>query len=248
MCKHQTPETEVTQYCSHPALSKERAVRNQDEGGSAAQLGDVSIVSGDPSSVTVPLAVARKRWQTHSRDSEWLGTAAAVHRSTRRWNDPMTVRIALTVNEHDRTLEVEAGTPLLYVLRNDLSLNGPKFGCGLAQCGACTVIMNGQAIRSCVTPIAAAANARITTLEGLGTADDPHPIQQAFIDEQAAQCGYCTNGMIMTAKALLDRQPDSTEQQIRAALAGNLCRCGTHIEILAAVKRAAEARRTERRR
>jgi nicotinate dehydrogenase subunit A len=158
----------------------------------------------------------------------------------------MTMRIAFTVNGHDQALEVEAETPLLYVLRDDLHLNAPKFGCGAAQCGACTVIMNGRAIRSCVTPMAAAANARITTLEGLGTAEDPHPIQRAFIDEQAAQCGYCTNGMIMTAKALLDRHPNPTEQQIRAALAGNLCRCGTHIEILAAVRRAAEARRTDR--
>jgi nicotinate dehydrogenase subunit A len=158
----------------------------------------------------------------------------------------MTARIALTVNGQDQALDVEPDTPLLYILRNDLRLNGPKFGCGAAQCGACTVIMNGRAIRSCVVPMTAAANARITTLEGLGTADNPHPIQQAFIDEQAAQCGYCTNGMIMTAKALLDRHPDPTEQQIRAALAGNLCRCGTHIEILAAVRRAAEARRTDR--
>jgi nicotinate dehydrogenase subunit A len=158
----------------------------------------------------------------------------------------MTVRIAFTVNGYDRALDVEDETPLLYVLRNDLHLNGPKFGCGAAQCGACTVIMNGRAVRSCVTPMAAAGNARITTLEGLGTAEDPHPIQQAFIDEQAAQCGYCANGMIMTAKALLDRQPDPTEPQIRAALAGNLCRCGTHIEILAAIMRAAEARRTDR--
>jgi nicotinate dehydrogenase subunit A len=158
----------------------------------------------------------------------------------------MAVRIVLTVNGHERALEVAANTPLLYVLRNDLSLNGPKFGCGAAQCGACTVIMNGRAVRSCVMPMVAAANAWITTLEGLGTAEVPHPIQQAFIDEQAAQCGYCANGMIMTAKALLDRHPDPTEQQIREALAGNLCRCGTHIEILAAVRRAAEARRTDR--
>jgi nicotinate dehydrogenase subunit A len=158
----------------------------------------------------------------------------------------VTARIALTVNGQERALDVEADTPLLYILRNDLRLNGPKFGCGAAQCGACTVIMNGRAVRSCVVPMTAAANARITTLEGLGTAEDPHPIQQAFIDEQAAQCGYCTNGMVMTAKAFLDRHPDPTEQQIRAALAGNLCRCGTHVEILAAIRRAAKARRTDR--
>jgi nicotinate dehydrogenase subunit A len=155
------------------------------------------------------------------------------------------VHIALTVNGQDLALDVEPDTPLLYILRNDLSLNGPKFGCGAAQCGACAVIMNGQAVRSCVMPMAAAANARITTLEGLGTAEDLHPIQQAFIDEQAAQCGYCTNGMVMTAKAFLDRHPDPTEQQIRAALAGNLCRCGTHLEILAAIRRAAKARKTD---
>jgi nicotinate dehydrogenase subunit A len=156
------------------------------------------------------------------------------------------VRIALTVNGHPRALDVEAETPLLYVLRNDLGLNGPKFGCGAGQCGACTVIMSGRAIRSCVTPTAAAANARITTLEGLGTAEDPHPIQRAFMDEQAAQCGYCINGMIMTAKALLDQQPAPTEQQIREALSVNLCRCGAHMEILAAIRRAAQARRTDR--
>jgi nicotinate dehydrogenase subunit A len=157
----------------------------------------------------------------------------------------MTVSIALTLNGHERTFEVEANTPLLYILRNDLRLNGPKFGCGAAQCGACTVIMNGRASRSCVMPMVAAANARITTLEGLGTVDNPHPIQQAFIDEQAAHCGYCTSGMVMTAKAFLDRHPDPTEQQIREALAGNLCRCGTHIEILAAIRRAAKARKTD---
>jgi nicotinate dehydrogenase subunit A len=158
----------------------------------------------------------------------------------------MTIGIVLNVNGHDRALDVETKTQLLYILRNDLKLNGPKFGCGAAQCGACTVIMNGRAVRSCVTPMVAAANARITTLEGLGTADNPHPIQQAFIDEQAAQCGYCTNGMIMTAKTLLDRHPDPTDHQIREALAGNLCRCGTHIEILAAIRGAAEARRTDK--
>jgi nicotinate dehydrogenase subunit A len=158
----------------------------------------------------------------------------------------MTIGIVLNVNGHDRALDVETKTQLLYILRNDLKLNGPKFGCGAAQCGACTVIMNGRPIRSCVTPMVAAANARITTLEGLGTADNPHPIQQAFIDEQAAQCGYCTNGMIMTAKTLLDRHPDPTDHQIREALAGNLCRCGTHIEILAAIRGAAEARRTDK--
>jgi nicotinate dehydrogenase subunit A len=117
-------------------------------------------------------------------------------------------------------------------------LNGPKFGCGLAQCGACTVIMDGNAIRSCVTPVKTASNRAVTTLEGLGSTKKLHPVQKAFIDEQAAQCGYCINGMIMTAKALLAKNPRPTDSQIREALAGNLCRCGTHIRILRAVKRA----------
>jgi nicotinate dehydrogenase subunit A len=128
--------------------------------------------------------------------------------------------------------------PLLYALRNDLRLNGPKFGCGLAQCGACTVILDGNAIRSCVTPVTAVQNKQVTTIEGLGTTKKLHKIQQAFVDEQAAQCGYCINGMIMTTKALLDKNPKPNEGQIKQALAGNLCRCGTHIRILRAVKRA----------
>jgi nicotinate dehydrogenase subunit A len=123
-------------------------------------------------------------------------------------------------------------------LRNDLQLNGPKFGCGLAQCGACTVIMNGNAIRSCVTQVSAAQNQPVTTLEGLGSTKKMHKIQQAFVDEQAVQCGYCINGMIMTSKALLDKNPKPTDDQIKEALAGNLCRCGTHTRILRAVKRA----------
>jgi nicotinate dehydrogenase subunit A len=128
--------------------------------------------------------------------------------------------------------------PLLYALRNDLRLNGPKFGCGLAQCGACTVMMDGAAIRSCVTPVSVAQNKQVTTLEGLGSTKKMHKIQQAFVDEQALQCGYCINGMIMTTKALLDKDPKPTDAQIKQALAGNLCRCGTHIRILRAVKRA----------
>jgi nicotinate dehydrogenase subunit A len=147
-------------------------------------------------------------------------------------------RIPLKVNGKTSVVEADPQTPLLYVLRNDLQLNGPKFGCGLAQCGACTVIMDGNAIRSCVTPVKTASNRAVTTLEGLGSTKKLHPVQKAFIDEQAAQCGYCINGMIMTAKALLDKNPRPTDSQIREALAGNLCRCGTHIRILRAVKRA----------
>ena len=147
-------------------------------------------------------------------------------------------RISLKVNGKSQTVEAEPDMPLLYALRNDLQLNGPKFGCGLAQCGACTVIMDGNAIRSCVTPMSAVQNKSVTTLEGLGSTKKLHKIQQAFIDEQAAQCGYCINGMIMSTKALLDKNPKPTDSQIREALAGNLCRCGTHIRIQRAVKRA----------
>ena len=147
-------------------------------------------------------------------------------------------KISLRVNGQARVVDTEPDVPLLYVLRNDLELNGPKFGCGMAQCGACTVILDGNAIRSCVTPVSAVQNKPVTTLEGLGTTKKLHKIQQAFIDEQAAQCGYCINGMIMTTKALLDKNPKPTDVQIKEALAGNLCRCGTHIRILRAVKRA----------
>jgi nicotinate dehydrogenase subunit A len=147
-------------------------------------------------------------------------------------------RISLKVNGKSQTVEAEPDMPLLYALRNDLQLNGPKFGCGLAQCGACTVIMDSNAIRSCVTPMSTVQNKSVTTLEGLGSTKKLHKIQQAFIDEQAAQCGYCINGMIMSTKALLDKNPKPTDSQIREALAGNLCRCGTHIRILRAVKRA----------
>src|SRR5690606_29511584 len=136
-------------------------------------------------------------------------------------------------------------TPLLYVLSDDLALNGPKFGCGLAQCGSCTVLVDGRAVRSCVTPVRAIGEgAEITTLEGLGTPEAPHPIQQAFIEEQAMQCGFCLSGMVLTAKALLDRQPDATDARIREALSTVLCRCGVHVRMLAAIRRYAdEARR-----
>ena len=148
--------------------------------------------------------------------------------------------ISLKVNGATRTVPAEPDTPLLYVLRNDLALNGAKFGCGLAQCGACTVLVDGQPVRSCVTPAGTVGQSEITTIEGLGSIQKPHPLQQAFIDEQAAQCGYCINGMIMTARALLARNPHPNTTEIRQALAGNLCRCGTHHRILRAIARAAK--------
>lgn len=149
-----------------------------------------------------------------------------------------------TLNVNGRQVKLEADDPqmpLLYALRNQLGLTGPHFGCGLAQCGACTVHVAGQAVRACSFPLAAAAGKAILTLEGLGAPGRPHPLQQAFIDEQAAQCGYCATGIIMSAKALLDANPHPTDAQIRAALKGNLCRCGTHQRILKAIKRVAEA-------
>jgi nicotinate dehydrogenase subunit A len=149
--------------------------------------------------------------------------------------------ISLKVNGLSRSVPAEADTPLLYALRNDLGLNGAKFGCGLAQCGACTVLLDGRAVRSCITEIGSIGEAEIITIEGLGTLASPHPLQQAFIDEQAAQCGYCINGMIMTAKELLDRNPHPTAADVREAFAGNLCRCGTHGRIIRAVLRAAQA-------
>jgi len=148
--------------------------------------------------------------------------------------------VNLRVNGETRTVAVEPDTPLLYVLRNDLELNGPKFGCGMAQCGACTVLMNGRPVRSCVTPVSAAAKAQVTTIEGLGTLERLHPLQRAFIEEQACQCGYCGNGMVMSAKALLDRNPRPTEGQIKQALDGHLCRCASHNRIVRAVQRAAK--------
>jgi nicotinate dehydrogenase subunit A len=148
--------------------------------------------------------------------------------------------ISLRVDGSQRSVPADADTPLLYVLRNDLELNGAKFGCGLAQCGACTVLLDGRAVRSCVTEIGTVGEAEITTIEGLGTVDKPHPLQQAFIDAQAAQCGYCINGMIMTAKDLLDQNPHPTAAEVREALAQNLCRCGTHNRIVRAVLRAAQ--------
>jgi nicotinate dehydrogenase subunit A len=150
--------------------------------------------------------------------------------------------INLRVNGRTHAVDVDPATPLLYVLSDDLALNGPKFGCGLGQCGCCTVIVKGQAIRSCVTPVSSVADADITTLEGLGTVDKPHPIQQAFIDEQAMQCGFCVNGVIMTAKALLDRTPRASEPELRQAMSDVLCRCGAHTRMLRAIKRYAEGK------
>lgn len=148
--------------------------------------------------------------------------------------------LVLEVNGTTHTLVVSPGTSLLTVLRNDLGLNGPKYGCGLGQCGACTVLVDGVAARACVIPVGGVAGRAVTTLEGLGDRARPHPVQQAFIDAQAAQCGYCLNGMIMMAAALLARQPHPTEADVRQALSGNLCRCGTHVEIVEAVLRAAD--------
>ncbi|KMM82866.1 nicotinate dehydrogenase subunit A [Pseudomonas taetrolens] len=150
-----------------------------------------------------------------------------------------TTTVTLQVNGQGIEVTAMADTPLLLILRNDLQLNGPKYGCGLGECGACTVIIDGVAARSCVFPLAGAEGREITTLEGLGTRAAPHLVQQAFIDEQAAQCGYCMNGMIMTAKALLDRNPHPSEAQVRNELSANLCRCGTHVEIIRAVMLAA---------
>ena len=149
--------------------------------------------------------------------------------------------VSLKVNGVRHTVPAEPDTPLLYVLRNDLGLNGAKFGCGLAQCGSCTVLVDGAPVRSCVTEVGWLGNAEITTIEGLGTAAKPHPLQQAFIDEQAAQCGYCIAGMIMMGKAILDRNPRPSEADVRLGLIGNLCRCGTHNRIVRAILKAAQA-------
>ncbi|HXD39710.1 MAG TPA: (2Fe-2S)-binding protein [Ramlibacter sp.] len=154
-------------------------------------------------------------------------------------------RFQLIVNGASRPVEAWDGDmPLLYALRNDLGLHAVKFGCGLGQCGACTVLMDGKPVRSCVTKISDAAGKQVTTAEGLGSPDKPHPVQAAFIAEQAAQCGYCTNGMVMGAVALLQANPRPTREQAQAALAGNLCRCGSHDRVLKAVERASGQRRT----
>ncbi len=150
--------------------------------------------------------------------------------------DPVTISVNGTAHQ----VAAAPDTPLLYVLRNDLELNGAKFGCGLAQCGACTVLVDGAPIRSCITAVSDVVGRQVTTIEGLGTVEKPHPLQKAFIELQAAQCGYCINGMVMSAKALLDHTPHPSNTEIRAALAGNLCRCGTHSRILRAIDKAAK--------
>ena len=144
--------------------------------------------------------------------------------------------IALRVNGRPHTVDVDPATPLLYVLSDDLALRGPKFGCGLGQCGACTVIARGRAIRSCVTPVSAVEGADLVTLEGLGTVDSPHPLQRAFIEQQAAQCGFCLNGVILTAKAFLDQNPKATDAQIQQAMSGVLCRCFTNVRMMQAIQ------------
>ena len=150
----------------------------------------------------------------------------------------------LKVNGQSHSVDVDPATPLLYVLSDDLALRGPKFGCGMGQCGSCTVIVKGNAIRSCITPVDAMAGSEITTLEGLGTIEKPHPIQKAFIDEQAMQCGFCINGVIMTAKAFLDRNPKATDAQIRQAMSGVLCRCHGNGRMIRAIKRYAQGVKT----
>ena len=158
----------------------------------------------------------------------------------------MSERFTLKVNGADREVSAEPNTPLVYLLRNDLALKGTRFGCGSGHCGACTVLMDGNAVQSCDTPLWSAAGRSITTIEGLGSAEHPHPLQQAFLDEQAAQCGYCSNGIIMSAAALLGKNRDPSDAEIAAALDRNLCRCGTHVRILRAIRRAAAALRKAR--
>ena len=150
-------------------------------------------------------------------------------------------KVSLNVNGRSHSIDVDLDSPLLYALRDDLGLNNPRFGCGLGQCGACTVLVNSEPVRSCVSPVSNAVGKRVVTLEGLGTPEKPHPIQKAFIDEQAVQCGYCLNGWIMASKALLEKNPSPTDQQIRQDLEGLICRCGSHAAMFAAVRRAADA-------
>jgi nicotinate dehydrogenase subunit A len=151
--------------------------------------------------------------------------------------------ISLKVNGQRHQVDVDPSTPLLFVLSDELGLRGPKFGCGMAQCGSCSVILRGQAVRSCVMPVSAVGKDEITTLEGLGTPEEPHPIQQAFIDEGAAQCGFCLNGVILSAKAALDEKPQASDEEIRQALGGVLCRCFSHTRMMRAIRKYADARK-----
>jgi nicotinate dehydrogenase subunit A len=171
-----------------------------------------------------------------------LANPQAVHDRKPRMKETL-MAITLMVNGERRSVPAAPDTPLLYVLRNDLELNAAKYGCGVGQCGSCNVILDGKAIPSCITPVSAAVDHNITTLEGLGTIDKPHPLQKAFMEEQAAQCGYCIPGMMMRAKALLDGKPNPSEAEIHEALAVNLCRCGTHNRIVRAIERAARGER-----
>jgi nicotinate dehydrogenase subunit A len=152
-------------------------------------------------------------------------------------------KLSLKVNGRLYALDVDPSTPLLFVLNDELGLRGPKFGCGMAQCGACTVTLRGQVVRSCVIPVSAAGNDEVTTLDGLGTQDKPHPIQQAFIDEGAAQCGFCLSGVILTAKAVLDEKPNASDEEMRDALGGVLCRCFAHLRMLRAIRKYADTRK-----
>src|SRR3979490_3454822 len=179
------------------------------------------------------------RWGTRNTHHGGQPTTPPAHHLSRPRMKAMEQRISLNVNGRKVDVRVtDPAMPLLYALRNDLGLHGPRFGCGLSQCGACTVHLDGNAVRSCVLPIASVAGRSIVTLEGLGTPDKPHPLQQAFIDEQAVQCGYCINGMIMQSAALMAANKHPTDEPIKQALANNLCRCGTHLRIVRAVKRA----------
>lgn len=152
-------------------------------------------------------------------------------------------RISLKVNGQVHTVDVDERTPLLFVLADELGLHGPKFGCGMAQCGACSVILRGEVVRSCVMPVSALGDSEVTTLEGLGTPEKPHPLQQAFIDEGAAQCGFCLSGVILTAKAVLDENPTASDQEMREALGGIMCRCFAHVRMLRAIRKYTETRK-----
>jgi len=192
-----------------------------------AALGELQNkkMPNEPTEPPIPLTPDTQTWP----DSDNLALKE-------RKGDHMSA-INLKVNGRNHTLDLDPSTPLLYALSDDLELRGPKFGCGLGQCGSCTVIVKGQAVRSCVTTVKSVEGSDITTLEGLGTPEKLHPIQRAFVEEQAAQCGFCLNGVIMTAKAFIDKNPKATEAQIEQAMSGVLCRCFTNVRMLAAIKR-----------